>query len=87
LPITIKTAYTVHKSILIIIAATPSVIIISLKYETATTLSISRVTGFRASILPMKIKSKKAMLQMMANLEKKETTFIKNTSLKLYATK
>jgi len=27
------------------------------------------------------------MLQMMANLEKKETTFIKNTSLKLYATK
>jgi len=72
---------------LIIIAATPSVIIISLKYETATTLSISRVTGFWASILPMKIKSKKAMLQMMANLEKKETTFIKNTGLKLHATK
>jgi hypothetical protein len=35
----------------------------------------------------MKIKSKKAMLQIMANLEKKETTFIKNNSLKIRSTK
>lgn len=67
----------VHKRILIIIAATPSVITISLTYETAMILSISPVTGFRASISPRKIKSKKAMLQTIANLEKKETTFIK----------
>jgi hypothetical protein len=49
----------------------------------ATTLSVSCVAGFRASIFPRKMKSKKAMLQIMANLEKKEITFIENNSLKI----
>ena len=68
-------------------AATPSVMMISLAYDTATTLSVSCVTGFRASIFPRKTKSKKATLQMIANLEKKETTFIINSGLEIHATK
>ena len=70
-----------------IIAPTPSVMIISLKYETATTLSMSCIAGFRASIFPIKIKSKKAILQIMANLEKKEITFIENGNLKIRSPK
>ena len=64
-----------------IIAETPSVMIISLKNGTATTVSLLCVTGFRASSLPRKIKSKKAMLQMIVNREKKEITFIENAVL------
>lgn len=69
------------------IAETPSVMIISLKNGTATTVSLLCVTGFCASILPRKIKSKNAMLQMIVNLEKKEITFIENISLKILPTK
>jgi len=69
------------------IAETPSVIIISLKNGTATTVSLLCVIGFCASILPRKIKSKNAMLQMIVNLEKKEITFIENISLKILPTK
>lgn len=58
-------------------AETPRVIIISLKYDTGTTVSTFRVTGFLASICPKKIKSKNAILQMIVNLEKKPITFIK----------
>ena len=70
-----------HISRLMIIAETPSVMIISLKNGTATTVSLLCVTGFRASSLPRKIKSKKAMLQMIVNREKKEITFIENNSV------
>ena len=76
-----------HISRLIIIAETPSVMIISLKNGTATTVSLLCVTGFCASILAMKIKSIKAMLQMIVNLEKKEITFIENNSLNILSTK
>jgi Icc-related predicted phosphoesterase len=65
-----------------IIAEIPSVIIISLKKETATTVSVLCVTGFCDSNLLIKIKSKKAMLQMIVNFDRKEITFIKNSSLK-----
>lgn len=54
----------------------------SLTYETGRALSVLLVTGFAASSLPRKIKSKKQTLQMMVTREKKETTFIENNSLK-----
>jgi len=65
------------------IAEIPNVIIMSLKYETGTTLSGTRDTGFRASSFPRKINSKKQQLQMMVKREKKEITFIENNSVKL----
>jgi hypothetical protein len=73
-----------HKIRFIIIAETPRVMIISLKYGTAITESVFPVTAFRASIFCKKMKSKKATLQIMVNLEKKETTFIKNNSIQKY---
>jgi hypothetical protein len=64
------------------IAETPSVIMMSLKYETGTALPVLCVTGFRASSFPRKIKSKKQKLQMIVKREKKEITFMENNSLK-----
>lgn len=63
-------------------AEIPNVMIMSLKYETGTTLSLLCVTAFLASSLPRKTKSKKQKLQMMVKREKKEITFIENNSLK-----
>jgi hypothetical protein len=76
LPVITRIEYTMHKIRFIIIAETPRVMIISLKYGTAITESVFPVTAFRASIFCKKMKSKKATLQIMVNLEKKETTFI-----------
>ena len=70
-----------HISRLIIIAEMPSVMMISLKNGTAITVSLLCVTGFCASSLAMKIKSKKAILQMIVSREKKEITFIENNSV------
>jgi hypothetical protein len=57
------------------IAEKPSVIIISLKKGTASTVSRPWVTGFFASSLLKKTNNKNAILQINANLEKKEITF------------
>ncbi len=63
---------------LIIIAEKPRVIIRSLKKGIVSTVSrLPVLTALRASILLKKINSKKAILQMKVNLEKKEITFIK----------
>ena len=70
------TEYTMHISRLMMIAEIPSVMIMSLKNETGTTLSVFWVTGFVASSLPRKIKSKKQKLQIMVKREKKEITFM-----------
>ena len=82
-PIITIIEYTMHIKRLMIIAETPKVMIISLKYETRMAVSLPRVTGFRASSLPRKIKSKKQQLQMTVKREKKETIFIENNSLKM----
>ena len=79
--------YTRHMSRFMIIAEIPSVMIMSLKNGTGTTLSVLCVTGFIASSLPRKIKSKKQKLQMMVKREKKEITFIENNSLKILSPK
>jgi hypothetical protein len=60
----------------------PSVIIMFSKKETATTVSEACGTGFCDSNLLRKIKSRNAILHMIVNFEKKEITFIKNSSLK-----
>ncbi len=52
-----------------------------MKKGTATTVSLLCFTGFDASILLRKIKSKKAMLQIMVKREKKEMTFMKKNCL------
>lgn len=83
LPMITITEYTMHMSRLTMIAEIPNVIIMSLKYETGTTLSGTGDTGFRASSFPRKINSKKQQLQMMVKREKKEITFIENNSLKI----
>jgi hypothetical protein len=61
---------------LIMIAEIPSVMIMSLKNGTGTTLSVLCVMSFLAPGLLRKIKSKKQKLQMMVKREKKEITFI-----------
>jgi hypothetical protein len=67
---------------LTMIAEIPNVIIMSLKYETGTTLPEPVDTGFPASSFPRKINSKKQQLQMTVKREKKEITFIEKNSLK-----
>ena len=70
------TEYTMHISRLMMIAEIPSVMIMSWKKGTGITLSVLCVTGFRASSLARKIKSKKQKLQIIVMREKKEITFI-----------
>jgi hypothetical protein len=70
-----------------IIAEIPSVMMMSLKYGTGTTLSVLCGICFLASNLPRKIKSKKQKLQIMVKREKKEITFIENNSLKILSPK
>jgi hypothetical protein len=79
--------YTMHMSRLMIIAEIPNVMIMSFMYETGTILSVPGVTGFLASSLARKIKSKKQKLQMIVKREKKEIAFIKNNSLKILSPK
>lgn len=71
----------------IINEATPRVIIISLKNDTAVTISGLCCAGFRASIQPKKMNNKKEILHITANLEKKEITFINSYSLEIIITK
>ena len=76
-----------HIRRLITIAETPKIIIRSLKKGTLETASWAWVTGFAASSLLRKIKSKNAMLQIKVNRDKKEITLIRVKSLKIVSTK
>ena len=76
LPIITKIAYTRHIRKFIKMAENPSVMITFLKYGIVSTTPLACDTGFFASILLKIIKSKKAILQMMVNLEKNKITFI-----------
>jgi hypothetical protein len=76
-----------HIRRLITIAETPKIMIRSLKKGIVETVSWLCVTGFLDSNLLRKIKSKKAMLQINVNRERKEITFIGIKSLKIVSPK
>lgn len=76
LPAITNIEYTRHINKLMIIAEKPRVITVFLKNGSASTVPAGWVTGFFASSLLKKTKSRKARLQIRVKREKKEITFI-----------
>ena len=79
-----KTAiYVIQKIILIIIANTPNVIIISFKKGTCNNSVVFVFTGFLCSIHLKKTNNKKAILQIKANFDKKRINLIPKKEIKI----